>query len=82
MTAIKNVENLRQHKSWYSLTEEQILASPWSTALVREVKNMSLSYKQIVWLYFMLLKTLAWIDGSILSLGFSHFSHQALPRML
>ena len=32
-----------QYKSRFSLIAEQILAFPWSTNLVREVKNLSFS---------------------------------------
>ena len=48
MTKARNAENLRQYKSRISLIVEQILAFASSTNLVRQVKNLSLNFKQIV----------------------------------
>ena len=47
MKTTANVENLRQHKSRFSLIVEQILAFVSSTYLVREVKNLPLNIKRI-----------------------------------
>ena len=40
-------KTLRQHKSRFSLTAEQILAFASHTNRVREVKNLSPDFKQI-----------------------------------
>ena len=41
MTTTTNAENLRQYKTTFSLTVEQMLAFPLDTNLVRKVKNLS-----------------------------------------
>ena len=47
MTATANAENLRQYKIRFSLITEQILAFASNPNMVREVKNMPPSFKQI-----------------------------------
>ena len=47
MTTTTNAENLRQFKSRFSLIVEQILAFPWSTNFIREVKILSPNFKRI-----------------------------------
>ena len=46
MTENTNAENLRQHKSRFSLIVEQILAFALSTNLVREVMNLFQDFKR------------------------------------
>ena len=48
MTAVTNAENLRQYKSKFFFTVEQILAFVLVTNLVREVKDVSSILKRIV----------------------------------
>ena len=45
MTATANAKNLRQYKSTFSLTAEQILAFASHVDMVREVKNLSPDFK-------------------------------------
>ena len=47
MSATANVKNLRQCKVRFSLIVEQILTFASSPNMIREVKNMSLNFKQI-----------------------------------
>ena len=77
MTATKNAENLQQYKSRFSLIAEQVLALASHPNMVREVKNLSPNFKQIVWRCFTFLNILIWIAGSILSPNSKHF-HQKL----
>ena len=48
MTTTTNAENLQQYKSRFYLIVEEILAFASSSNLVREVENLSSTFKQIV----------------------------------
>ena len=48
MTVTKNIENLLQYKIRFSLIAEQKMAFASSPKLVREIKNPSPDFKQIV----------------------------------
>ena len=58
LKAIKNVENLRQYKSRFSLIVEQILAFNSSPIMDLEVRNLYLNLKQIASRCFTLLDIL------------------------
>ena len=47
MTTTTNTENLRQYKIRFSLITEQILVNASHLNIVKEVKNLSPSFKQI-----------------------------------
>ena len=61
MTVTKNAEKLRQYKIRFSLIKEQILAFASSPNMVREVRYLSLNFKQIAGRCFTLLKILVWV---------------------
>ena len=52
----------------FSLITEQIMAFTSRLNMVREVKNLSPNFKQIVWLFFTFLNILIWIVRSVLSI--------------
>ena len=77
MTATTNSENLRQYKIRFSLIVGHVLAFASSPEMVREVKNLSPSFNQIVGRSFTLLNILILIVMSILLISSKQF-HQAL----
>ena len=70
MRTITDAENLRQYKSTFSSTVEQILGFVSSTNRVREMKNVPSTFKRITCTF---LKILIWIDRSILWLNLNQF---------
>ena len=48
MTVTTNAENLRQYKGRFSSIVEQIMAFTLSPNMLRDVKNLSSNFKQIV----------------------------------
>ena len=83
MIATTNAENLRQYKIRFSFIVEQILADfDSSPNMVREVKNLSPDFKQIVRRCFTLLNILIWIVTSILSLNSKQFRQKLYSNSL
>ena len=74
MTTIANAKNLRQYKSRFSLIVEQILAFASSTNFVKELKNMSFSFKQNTRQCFVLLNILIRRGRVFLPLNFNQFN--------
>ena len=74
MTAIANAKNLRQYKSRFSLIVEQILAFVSSTNFVKELENMSFSFKQNTRQCFVLLNILIRRGRAFLPLTFNQFN--------
>ena len=54
MTKTTNAGNVRPYKNSFYLTVEQILAFTSSTDLIREVENLSPSFKPIIMMFYVI----------------------------